>query len=121
MSYSKEEKRQRGLAAQRRYLATLTPEQRARKNLVSGIRMHGVTVAWFEEQALKGCAICGSRESAGGARLHIDHDHSHRPGASGCPECVRGVLCNKCNTGLGGFRDDVPTMLLAVAYPGGSR
>ena len=49
------------------------------------------------------CEICGSSEE-----LHIDHDHS--TGA------VRGVLCPRCNQGLGQFKDNRDSLLRAVIY-----
>lgn len=75
---------------------------------------HGITIeeyeAMFERQAGV-CAICSSD-----AKLTIDHDHTHCPGAFGCSECVRGLLCFKCNVGLGSFNDDLDTMQLAMTY-----
>lgn len=52
------------------------------------------------------CAIC--REPPEGLWLNVDHDHS-----SGA---VRGLLCNRCNTGLGLFQDDTRTLRAAVEY-----
>ena len=51
------------------------------------------------------CAVC-RMEQAGG--LYIDHDHS--TGA------VRGLLCQRCNTGLGFFLDDPALLLNAINY-----
>lgn len=54
------------------------------------------------------CAIC-ERPSA---RLEVDHDHRHCAGATGCRQCVRGLLCGRCNTALGRFGDrNVPALL----------
>jgi hypothetical protein len=50
------------------------------------------------------CWICGGDEPVGRA-LAVDHDH--RTGK------VRGLLCTRCNSGLGFFRDD-PTLLTAA-------
>ena len=51
-----------------------------------------------------GCAICG--EPPAGRSMHIDH----------LGDTVRGVLCVRCNNGLGQFRDDPELMLLAAEY-----
>lgn len=48
------------------------------------------------------CAICGDSEPE-----HLDHDHN-----SGR---IRELLCQRCNQGLGQFRDD-PRLLHAAAY-----
>lgn len=58
------------------------------------------------------CEICGQTEGI----LHIDHDHSIHDEVGACDECVRGLLCNSCNTGLGMFGDDVTKMQLAIGY-----
>lgn len=56
--------------------------------------------------ALQGecCAICGELE--GERPFGVDHDHAHCGGpARGCRHCVRGVLCNLCNTRLSALED----------------
>ena len=52
------------------------------------------------------CAICGRSETvkgSGGAinPLSVDHDRACCPTAKSCGKCVRGLLCNKCNTAIG--------------------
>jgi Recombination endonuclease VII len=54
-----------------------------------------------------GCAICGSR-SRGNISLHVDHDHE-----SGL---VRGLLCVRCNNGLGQFKESFRLMSRAADY-----
>lgn len=51
------------------------------------------------------CAICGENN---GKKLHIDHDHK-----SGV---VRGLLCGKCNRGIGLFKDSTDLILKALKY-----
>lgn len=49
------------------------------------------------------CAICGSTQ-----RLCIDHCHASLK--------IRGLLCSKCNTGLGMFRDNPIFLKRAADY-----
>lgn len=75
-------------------------------------RRHGsATEAELLTRAQSGrCAIC--RKPASGRRveavLHRDHDH-----ATGA---VRGMLCGRCNKGLGLFNDDASLLLSAIGY-----
>ena len=60
------------------------------------------------------CKICGEPQE--GKKLAVDHDHSCCPGNRSCGECVRGLLCQRCNTGLGKFRDDERILNNAIEY-----
>jgi hypothetical protein len=44
----------------------------------------------------------------------LDHDHSCCPGPFSCGQCLRGLLCQRCNTGLGFLQDDL-TIILGMA------
>jgi hypothetical protein len=65
------------------------------------------------------CAICrGAFASAKGT--HVDHDHRcDHPGKGtfSCPDCVRGILCARCNTVLP-LLDDEEWLAAAVGYLG---
>ncbi len=56
-----------------------------------------------EDIGVDSCMICGSKD-----RLCIDHCHNTSK--------VRGILCSKCNFGLGMFRDNTDYLLEAVKY-----
>lgn len=63
------------------------------------------------------CPICRTDTPGGKGTWHIDHDHACCPkkGRS-CGKCVRNLLCNSCNTGLGLFGDNVKFLLSAAKY-----
>lgn len=66
------------------------PEARKRHDRKAGLkRRYGVTPEFVDG---KPCAICGTNEF-GVRRAHVDHDH--------VTGRVRGILCHRCNTGLG--------------------
>jgi hypothetical protein len=61
------------------------------------------------------CAICGGGNDSGRA-LHVDHDHACCSGKKSCGKCIRGLLCSRCNTGLGMFKDDADLLSAAMEY-----
>lgn len=58
------------------------------------------------EQQGKVCLVC--KQDGGARRLHVDHDH-----ATGK---VRGLLCGRCNIGLGYFLDNSERLRAAADY-----
>ena len=52
------------------------------------------------------CAICGGTNAT--SRLAVDHDH--------LTGNIRGLLCIRCNAGLGLFRDDPTILSAAIDY-----
>lgn len=56
-----------------------------------------------------GCAICGKLdERSRHGRLHVDH--CHKTGR------IRGLLCNRCNRGIGWLLDSVDLLEKATQY-----
>lgn len=55
------------------------------------------------------CAICRS-DTPGRGNKHFSIDHCHKTGN------VRGLLCDRCNRGLGMLREDVTILEAAVSY-----
>jgi hypothetical protein len=76
--------------------------------------VHGVSpeqYAGMLDQQGHACAICGDTEWW--AHMHagspqVDHDHATGE--------VRGLLCGRCNTGLGQFQDDPERLHAAARY-----
>lgn len=73
-------------------------------------RVYGITLSEykviFDNQ--KGvCAIC-NKECSSGKQLAVDHDHETGQ--------IRGLLCTKCNQGLGMFNDSVDLLNRSISY-----
>lgn len=63
-----------------------------------------------------GCAICGGQPTDG-RNFHVDHDHSCCPGQGrSCGRCIRGLLCNGCNVGIGMMGDNPERLIAAAQY-----
>ena len=70
----------------------------------------GLTPAEYDEMLQRqggGCAICHSPPTPG-ISLHVDHDH-------GSGE-IRGLLCVRCNSGIGLFRESPDALRHAAEY-----
>jgi hypothetical protein len=88
------------------------------------LRKYGLTVEQYDamlEAQGGGCGICGAPQGEGrGGRFHVDHDHVCCPPENGnsvtCGECVRGLLCSKCNKAIGLMRENVDHLRSAIAY-----
>jgi hypothetical protein len=66
------------------------------------------------------CAVCRRVDSTG-RELAVDHDHSCCHGPRSCGKCVRGLLCSRCNLGVGRFGDDPARARAAATYLRGWR
>lgn len=66
------------------------------------------------------CAICHKPET-GGTRLAVDHDHSCCDGDFSCGNCIRGLLCKRCNMAIGLLFDNPNTIASALYYVKGKR
>lgn len=85
---AEERRKQKGRASRRRSLYKLSDANYAKMVLAQGNR----------------CAICDSDAKP----LHVDHDHKTGE--------VRGLLCFRCNSGLGNFSDEIGRLATAIAY-----
>lgn len=71
--------------------------------------IHGLSEADFEAMYLSQngiCKICDEPKTREEMRI----DHCHATGK------IRGLLCHRCNVGLGHFQDDVTRMRRAIGY-----
>jgi hypothetical protein len=63
-----------------------------------------------------GCAICGVKDNGDEKReLCVDHVHGSDP------IDIRGILCLKCNAGIGHLQEDEKIMSNAIKYVKGDR
>lgn len=78
---------------------------------------HGLSVSRADELLAAAdwrCEICEAD-----LRLEVycfDHDHACCPTSPSCGRCVRGVLCRRCNVGIGMLRDRADLALAAATY-----
>lgn len=73
------------------------------------MRQYGITFKIYAQMFMRQhgrCAIC--RETPKSRQLVVDHCHE--------TERVRGLLCGICNSGLGMFKDSVPSLARAIVY-----
>jgi hypothetical protein len=77
-------------------------------NWRSKSKITGITGEQYERMLVRqggACKICKKKESKA---LCLDHDHA--------TQWVRGLLCRKCNFGLGAFDDDPARLIRAAGY-----
>lgn len=87
-----------------------------RKAYAGQINRHNMSTEW----ALRlinatECENCRTRLFGVGSRHSgvVDHDHKCCPGAASCGDCIRGIICAKCNF-LAGYADEDPERYAAV-------
>lgn len=79
---------------------------------------YNLTIAEYDklfEQQNGRCKIC-DRTPVDVGPLVVDHDHNCCDGDRTCGFCVRGLLCNFCNTSIGSMQDSVDRMIKAIEY-----
>ena len=75
------------------------------------LRTYGITYEVYNNmfELQNGCcAICGIHQSELKKSLCVDHNHDTKK--------IRGLLCSKCNTGLGNFKDSLDMLYKAQDY-----
>lgn len=50
-----------------------------------------LTIDEYNTMLSRGCDVCGDEATS------VDHNHECCPGVKTCGNCIRGVLCTKCN------------------------
>jgi hypothetical protein len=83
----------------------------AKNNRDWRLRQYGVTQEEYDLlfKKQKGCCkICGTKKPGHRKNFCVDHDHETGK--------VRGLLCSRCNFGIGLFDDDVGVLKKAIRY-----
>lgn len=79
------------------------------------LNQYGITLSEYEDMVLERGGRCDIRgmlpNDNRGSKLHVDHEE----GTVG----VRGLLCLRCNVGIGMLQHDPDLMLEAYRYLGG--
>ena len=71
-------------------------------------RTFGISLAYQQDLASIQHGLCGICNKELGSRPLVDHNHKTKR--------VRGLLCRKCNTGLGQFDDSINVLRRAIQY-----
>jgi hypothetical protein len=111
------EKNALAIQARQRAAYAANPEKYKARSMLA---RHGLTLVEYEtllaEQGGR-CATCPAESPGGRSRLfHVDHDHSCCGPLKSCARCRRGLLCSRCNVGIGMFRDDPVSLMGAARY-----
>lgn len=88
------------------------PEKLEKKNFQSRIALSSIDMTFEEYKTLKRnhkgvCAICGLKNKS---KRELSIDHSHKTGKP------RGLLCGKCNLGIGLLLDSPRLLEKAIKY-----
>jgi hypothetical protein len=95
-----------------RWIADSQNPERLRVRRAGHLRTkYGITLEQYEAMAeTQGgvCAICGGPPEKGARKIgrlgpvfSVDHDHACCPGKITCGKCIRGLICERCNTAMG--------------------
>lgn len=83
------------------------------------IKRYGITLEDYDKMVEERGGrrdICGTVPEK---RLHVDHDHSCCSGRRSCGDCIRGLLCSRCNLMLGMMNDNIELLMSAIHYLSG--
>jgi hypothetical protein len=78
------------------------------------LRRHHLTVEQYDTMMSKYDGLCWACKLRPACVL--DHDHSCCDGTFSCGGCIRGLLCNQCNTSLGLMQEDPNLIDQLISY-----
>jgi len=79
-------------------------------------RTYNITIDQYDQMLADQngqCAICGTNEPEW---FDVDHDHACCDKKGSCGACVRGLLCNDCNTAIARLKDSPTRARAAASY-----
>lgn len=82
------------------------------------LQRYGITLEQYNkklEEQDGHCAICPAKPEEVGT-LCVDHDHSCCATEKTCGNCLRGLLCSRCNAAIGLLDDSVEKIMAAAEY-----
>ena len=115
--YARKRRKESGYRERKRelsnsYYQSLSPEKKQEYSRRVQLWKHGMSIEDYDtllEKQNGVCAICMEPETGvEGQRLAVDHDHETGR--------VRGLLCRKCNLGIGNLDDDPSLLWKALEY-----
>jgi hypothetical protein len=89
-----------------RYQTTKEAVRAANLKNYYGISLEQYAALFKQQQGC--CAICSMSQEQLSTKLCVDHNHATGE--------IRGLLCSRCNFGLGSFKDNPDVMIKAAAY-----
>jgi hypothetical protein len=76
--------------------------------VINRLSKYGLTVEAFDQLFLNQNGLCGVCDRSLGEKFCIDHDHN--------TNAVRGLLCYRCNSGIGQLGDSIEGLNRAITY-----
>lgn len=104
-----------------RYKAKQTPEEKKFANRKQTLRNYNLTPELFDLMFAEQGFVCKSCKAdnpgKGQENWSIDHDHACCPQRKGCcGKCIRGIICNGCNSAIGYAQDDAERLRAMADY-----
>ena len=93
-----------------KYLIWLTKKRKLSRQNTTLKYKYGITLKFYNKLLKKQKGKCLICEKTSKRTLHIDHDHKTGK--------IRGLLCFRCNYGLGYFKDNLKIFKNIVKYLG---
>lgn len=115
--YEKNKKRRDRYAQDKEYREYIKEYNKSRycpnERYIKAVESYGITISEYKKMLKKQdgkCYICKSSNADDNKTTRLYIDHCHEKGH------IRGLLCSKCNFGLGNFNDSIEELNRAIDY-----